>query len=133
MIVWTPSLAVGIDEIDAQHRELFRRAELFLSGLETCSRQEIGILLSYLRFYAVTHFGAEEAWMREQGYPEYAGHKKQHDGFVKDLVALSKENERRGGEGLQPMRVGSWLESWLTEHVSRSDSALATWLLGRTG
>ena len=133
MIAWTPSLAVGVDEIDAQHRELFRRADLFLSGLERCSRQEVGILLSYLRLYVVTHFGAEEDFMRAHEFPGYAAHKAEHDGFVKGLLALSSENERRGGSGLEPMRVATWLTNWLTEHVSRSDTALGTWLLGRTG
>lgn len=132
-IAWTPSLAVGIDEIDEQHRELFRRADLFLSGLEHRSRQEIGILLSYLRFYVVTHFGAEEDWMREVEYPGYVEHKKMHDQFVRDLLRLSAENEKRGGPGLQPMRVATWLHTWLTEHIGRADTALATWLLARTG
>ena len=133
MVTWTPALAVGIEEIDGQHRELFRRAELFLGSFETCSRQEIGVLLSYLRFYVVTHFGSEEAWMRDAAYPDYAAHKKQHDAFLKDLLALSSENERRGGPGLQPARVAAFLGDWLTEHVSRTDLALAQWLLARAG
>ncbi len=132
-IAWTPSLAVGIEEIDEQHRELFRRADLFLSGLETTTRQEVGVLLSYLRFYVITHFGAEEGWMREVEYPGYPEHKRLHDRFVRDLLQLSTENEKRGGPGLQPVRVARWLDAWLTEHIGRVDKAMATWLLARAG
>lgn len=129
MIAWTPALAVGIEQIDAQHRELFRRAELFLSGIESCSRHEVGVLLSYLRFYVVNHFGSEEAFMREAEYPGYPAHKRQHDRFLKDLLALSAENERYEGPGLAPHRVATWLNTWLTDHVGRTDAELGAWYL----
>jgi hemerythrin len=132
MIAWAPDLAVGIEEIDAQHQELFRRAERFIAGLAGSSRQDVGILLSYLRLYCVTHFGAEEVWMRDVSYPEYAKHKAEHDGFLEHLLQLSAEHERRGGPGLQPMRVGSWLAKWLQEHVSGTDRAFARYLVARS-
>lgn len=125
MLRWTPALAVGIDEIDAQHQELFRRAERFLATLNDSSRRDVGIMLSYLRLYCVTHFGAEEAWMRETGYAGYADHKSEHDGFVEHLMDLSAEHEKRGGAGLQPMRVATWLSRWLEDHVTGTDRALA--------
>jgi hemerythrin len=132
MITWTPALAVGIDEIDAQHQELFRRAERFVASLSESSRQDVGILLSYLRLYAVTHFGAEEAWMRDVGYPAYAHHKAEHDGFVAQILALSAEHERRGGPGLQALRVGTWLARWLEDHVSGTDTAFARFVISRS-
>ncbi|HUL58789.1 MAG TPA: bacteriohemerythrin [Anaeromyxobacteraceae bacterium] len=131
MIEWSPSLAVGIEEIDEQHRELFRRADRFLSSLSTPSRQEIGILLSYLRLYAVAHFGAEEDWMREVGYSGYKHHKTEHDRFAKDLLAMSNEHERKGTVGLPPERMSLWLKSWLEDHVSRTDADLAKFVLTR--
>jgi hemerythrin len=133
MFTWTPALAVGIDEIDAQHQELFRRADRFVRALESTDRQEIGILLSYLRMYCITHFGAEETWMREVKYPAYAAHKAEHDRFVKDILALSAEHEKRRGPGLEAMRVGTWISSWLKEHVKESDVAFATFLRAKTG
>jgi hemerythrin len=133
MVKWTPSLAVGIEEIDAQHQELFARAARFVSSLERTDRQEIGVLLSYLRMYCITHFGAEESLMRESGYPGYAAHKAEHDRFVKDILAMSDEHERRRGPGLQAMRVGAWLSRWLEDHLSRTDRALAGFLRAKAG
>jgi hemerythrin len=132
MLKWTPALAVGIDEIDEQHQELFRRAERFVASLDTADRQEIGILLSYLRMYCVTHFGAEEAWMRDVRYDGYAAHKAEHDRFVKDVLRLSDEHERRGGPGLEAMKVGSYLSRWLREHVTSTDTAFARFLLSQS-
>ena len=133
MIQWTTDLAVGIEEIDAQHQELFRRADRFVAGLSEPSRQDVGILLSYLRLYCVTHFGAEESWMREVSYPGYAAHKAEHDGFVERILELSREHERRGSPGLEPLRVGGWLQRWLEEHVSGTDRAFAKFVLARAG
>jgi hemerythrin len=131
MLKWTPALAVGIEEIDAQHQELFARAEKFVRSLETTDRQQIGILLSYLRLYCITHFGAEESRMREAEYPGYAAHKAEHDHFVKDILTMSDTHEKRG-PGLEAMRVGSFLSTWLKEHVSRSDTAFARYLVSRS-
>ena len=99
MIRWKPSMAVGIDEIDEQHQEIIRRAGQFLESLADRSRQDTGILLSYLRNYCVTHFGAEEAWMRESAYPGRADHQKAHDAFIKKLMALSAEHEKQARPG----------------------------------
>lgn len=122
---WRPEYSVGIEEIDAQHQELFRRAGLFIDSLRRQSRQEIGILLSFLRLYAVTHFGAEEAWMRESRYPATAEHEKQHDGFIKDILALSDQHEKKNGPGIEPARVSGWLEKWLKNHVTSTDTDFA--------
>lgn len=132
MIKWTPDLAVGIDEIDAQHQELFRRAERFITGLGEPTRQDVGILLSYLRLYCVTHFGAEESWMRQVSYTGYEAHKAEHDAFIEHILELSREHERRGSPGLEPMKVGAWLKRWLEEHVSGIDKAFAKFVLARS-
>jgi hemerythrin len=131
MIKWTPDLAVGIEEIDAQHQELFRRAERFIEGLGQPSRQDVGILLSYLRLYCVTHFGAEESWMRQVSYPGYEQHKSEHDGFIEHILELSREHEKRGSPGLEPMKVGSWLQRWLAEHVTGTDKAFAKFVVSQ--
>jgi len=132
MIAWTPSLSVGIEEIDEQHKELFRRADAFLASLDTASRDDVGILLDYLRFYAITHFSEEEGWMRDLAYPEFGSHRAQHDRFLRDLERLGGEHARVGGPGVEPMRVAAWLGRWLMDHVASSDTRLAQYVLSRS-
>jgi hemerythrin len=69
--------------------------------------------------------------MREAEYPEYPAHKAEHDRFVRELLRMSDEHERRGGPGLQPLRVATFVTRWLEEHVSGTDTALARYLLSR--
>jgi len=130
-IRWKTSLSVGIESLDEQHKELLRRAAGFLDGLTGRSRQDVGTLLSYLRTYAVGHFGEEEEAMRTSSYPGYERHKAQHDRFLRDLLTLSKEQEKRGGSGVDPERVGAWLSDWITEHVSRTDMEMARYFIHR--
>jgi hemerythrin len=130
-IRWTKTLSVGIPALDEQHKELFRRAGAFLDGLAGKSRQDVGILLSYLRTYAVIHFGEEEDAMRAARYPGYARHKAQHDQFIRDLLALSREQEKRRGPGVAPKSLGAWVKSWLVDHVQSTDADMADFLVAR--
>ncbi|HEX9051709.1 MAG TPA: hypothetical protein VF841_14355 [Anaeromyxobacter sp.] len=50
---WTQALSVGVEEIDAQHRELFRRAARLLEGIRGGEPEELGQLFDFLHEYAV--------------------------------------------------------------------------------
>jgi hemerythrin len=121
-------MSVGIAEIDQQHQEIIERARKFLQSLSNRSRQDTGLLLSYLRTYCVVHFGAEEEWMRVSKYPGRRAHQKEHDGFARKLLALSAEHEKRRGAGLKAAEVSEWLDTWLTTHVASADIAMASHL-----
>jgi hemerythrin len=128
---WTAALAVGLEEIDEQHRELFRRAGQLLEGLRAGETGEIAPLLDFLHEYAVVHFGAEESAMRAEGYPGYLRHKAEHDRFIGDLVALAEELDGRGPGAFLAVKASSWLSGWLRAHVSGTDAEMAGYLRGR--
>jgi hemerythrin len=129
---WTEELSVGVDEIDEQHRELFRRAASLLEGLRKGEPEEIGGLVAFLYEYAVKHFGAEEEHMRRTRYPGYVRHKAEHDRFISDLLALAGEHDRKGGGAFMALRVSHWLVQWLKQHVSGTDRELGKFLVRRT-
>ncbi len=130
---WTPALSVGVAEIDAQHRELFRRAARLLEGIRSGEPEELGGLVDFLYRYAVEHFGAEEEHMRRTRFPGYARHKAEHDRFVSDLLALAREHEKKGAGAFVSLKVNHWLTQWLKEHVSGTDAELGKFLVKRTG
>lgn len=129
---WTPDLAVGIEEIDDQHRELFRRAARLLEGLHQGQPEEIGALIDFLHEYAVTHFGAEEDHMRAAHFPGYLRHKAEHDRFISDLLALAGEHDRKGAGAFMALKVNHWLVQWLKDHVSGTDAELGKFLARRS-
>jgi len=130
-IPWTESLAVGIPEIDQQHQELFLRLERLLRGIVGGDRAEVGRLLEFLGDYVVNHFGAEERWMIQSGYPDYSRHKAEHDRFLHDYLSMQVEFEQKGPTVLMGMRVNNWVADWLRQHIVGVDVALGRWLAGR--
>lgn len=127
-ISWKEDLAIGIDRIDNQHKELVAR----IDGLfEACNRgrgkDEIQKVVDYLEEYVVTHFADEEALQKEYGYPEYNTHKQLHDQFIKDFGAL-KDSLREGVTPSLIIKMNKLLVDWLLNHIKKSDKALGVYI-----
>ncbi|HET7827045.1 MAG TPA: bacteriohemerythrin [Anaeromyxobacter sp.] len=130
---WTEDLATGVDVIDEQHRELFRRTARLLDGLKKGEPEQIDGLVRFLYEYVVMHFGTEEQLMRSSGYRGYARHKAEHDRFVSELIAFSGDREHMGSGAFMALKLNHWLAQWLKEHVSGTDAELGRHLARRTG
>lgn len=71
-MAWNESLSVGVDQIDEQHKELFKRVDqLFEAGKNQKAKEYIGELLDFLDDYTKKHFQEEEQYMQRIQYPEY--------------------------------------------------------------
>jgi hemerythrin len=127
---WTPALAVGHETIDGQHRELFRRLDTLLEAMRLGDRTEIGRLFEFLGAYVVEHFGAEERYMRETGYPGLNVHKAAHDRFVREYGDLRRLYDASGASGAVAIKTEAWIVDWLSTHIGRTDVALARHLRG---
>jgi hemerythrin len=127
-IPWTPALAIGVPEIDHQHQELFYRLGRLLEGIVGGDRAEVGRLLEFLGDYVVRHFGAEERWMVQSGFPAYELHKAEHDAFMQQYLAMQIEYEQNGPTALMGMRANNWIGSWLRDHISVKDMELGRYL-----
>jgi hemerythrin len=124
-----PALLTGVDEIDAQHRELFDRVRALLeASRQRRSREEVVRLLEFLGGYAVDHFAAEERTMAEAGYPRLEGHRAEHRQLVKELEILRHELKSEGPSARFAIRVGNRVTAWLREHIYRTDRLLGEWL-----
>jgi hemerythrin len=128
---WTQALSVGIPEVDAQHQELFRRAERLIAALRAGDRGEVLPLLAYLDEYVVHHFDAEERLMREAGYPGATAHAAAHRAFRADFAALVKDFRRTGPTALVALTIHNWLSDWLRMHIGGVDQELGRFLAAR--
>lgn len=125
---WTSGLEVGVDEIDEQHQELFRRAERLIHALKAGDRGEVEPLLSYLSDYVLSHFDCEERWMEQVEYPGLEAHRDAHRRFKDDFQEMAREYRRKGPTPLVALTIHNWLADWLRQHIGGSDVALARWL-----
>jgi hemerythrin len=128
---WTPALAVGVEPIDAQHQELFRRAEQLIAALRAGDRGEVVPVLAYLEDYAVHHFAMEERLMREVGYPGLAEHVAAHEGFRAEYVEMARRFARTGPTAYVALTVHNWLSDWLRKHLGGLDLELGKFLAAR--
>ncbi len=96
-------LLVGIQDIDNQHKELFKIGrEIENMLIKNCigvDNDELLHVLYQLRDYATYHFIEENRFMHKINYPEYEVHKLEHDKFINyinkiDYVSLCKNPEK---------------------------------------
>jgi hemerythrin len=128
-IEFDPVLLTGVDQLDAQHRELFARiGQLLEASRNRRSRDEVVRLLEFLGQYVIDHFAAEERIMVEAGYPRLEGHRAEHTQFVRELEILRHELQSEGPTNLFVIRVGNRVTEWLREHIYRTDRQLGAWL-----
>ena len=132
LLEFDPVLLLGVDEIDDQHRELFRRiGQLLEASRDRRSREEVVRLLEFLGGYVVDHFASEERTMELAGYPRLEGHRAEHRHFMREFEILRHELKTEGPSNLFNIRVGNRVTEYLREHIYRTDRLLGEFLKAR--
>jgi len=128
-IEWRDSLAIGVEEIDSQHKELIRRFNSLLTACEAGKGiDELKKLLTFLDDYVVEHFSNEERLQRKYNYPSYASHKMEHDSFVARIKAVQEEIKSEGVAIHNVIETNNMLLKWLLNHISKVDIELGKFL-----
>lgn len=123
-IKWDNSLAVGHEEIDAQHRELFDFVgELVEAILANRGYAQVQRIIEFLDDYIARHFETEEKCMKENDYPflelQINDHRRFSRYFVNLKQEISKDFAKRRNFLL--FRIQILLIDWLVNHTSKLD------------
>ena len=106
--------------MDEHHRQLFRAANAFDQAVFVGEdRTVIEQTLDFLLQYAATHFSAEENLMMEYGVPEFERHRRQHEKFMDDVLAMKS----RAGEGAFRASTDfvNFFKDWIINHILTED------------
>ena len=123
LVSWSDEFGLGMPEIDEQHRVLIELInQVWRAVVKRADRTEALPILEELEKYTITHFMAEEVFMREIAYPQFAEHKIEHDNFV-NRVAEEKA-KIVAGQGVE-LDMVHFLKDWLINHILVSDKAYA--------
>jgi len=129
---WTDKIAVGVDVIDDQHKELFNRTNKLL---ETCKnggdQEEVIVALRFLEDYVGKHLKEEEILQRAHDYPDYEAHKEQHQIFLQKVADIKADIDERGATLVNVMKTTNLFVTWLTKHISKEDKKLGEFLSGQ--
>ena len=121
-IEWGPSLDVGVEEFNDQHKQLCLLInELFEAMHKGKGREVIGSVLSGLADYTVYHFAAEEKGFDELGYAEAPAHKAEHADFVRRVEELRKKHE--AGSFVVTADTLAFIKDWISNHIMKTDKA----------
>lgn len=119
---WSPSLSVGIAEIDAQHKELFGQIQLLHAALSAGrAADQVAPMFDFLETYVREHFAAEEAEMDRMNYPQRRSHKASHAEFIAELQRLRAELDQVGPGPEMAVRLQRRLRDWLVGHIGIMD------------
>jgi hemerythrin len=124
-VAWTPRLSVGVAEIDAQHRELYRRVDDFLRAVaERRARTELHPLVRFLTAYAREHFATEQQMMELSEYTGMGDHMAEHQWFEEEYGRLVEQLDRDGATSEISAGLVALLTRWLDHHLETTDRAL---------
>lgn len=130
-VAWDPALELGHEEIDAQHREMFRRYGALVQAMEAGAVTDVATLFDFLAEYATDHFAAEERVMAEVRYPGANVHAAAHARFVRELGELRQLFDANGPTTGVAVKTRTWIQDWLRAHIMGVDLGLARFLRGR--
>jgi hemerythrin len=121
LVRWSQQYALGLDEIDEQHRVLIVLInDIWKAIVKREDKTKLFELVGELEKYTIAHFAAEEAFMRVTDYPGFPQHKIEHQKFV-DRVA--KERQLAVEQGVLSLDLMYFLRDWLIDHILMSDKA----------
>ena len=121
-------MSVGIASIDAEHKKLVAMLNELFDGVSAGKgREALGRVLDQLVDYTQVHFGNEERFFAQYGYPESAPHKKEHEDLAKQVLDVQRKYNSGASSALS-MEVMSFLKNWLIKHIQGSDMKYAPFL-----
>lgn len=124
MYYFTDDCLIGVEQIDEEHRELFRivgeTKELLDNEILDDKYDKICEMLGRLGEYAEEHFRHEEEYMEEINHPELELQRKQHLEFCAKMDELDAVV---GGHDQQEFLddLLTYLVRWLYRHIIGSD------------
>lgn len=132
IIEWTEDLATGNEQIDEQHKEMFRRFAQFQTACEEGrGKESLYNLLKFLEEYITAHIAEEEALQINVSYPGYDEHKAEHAGFSRQLSQMKDYLAAVGPTNTLVIETNLTLVNWLIRHIKGTDRKFARFLLGK--
>lgn len=118
---------IGIEEIDDQHKELFRIAndayEILRDNFIIDKFDHIVTIIHELRDYAKQHFADEEAYMEKIQYKRILSQKVEHAEFIEKIESLDFEQmDKKQTETL--LEILEFLNDWLVHHILEKDKLI---------
>lgn len=128
VLEWTDDLTVGMDFVDAEHKEFIELVNLAAEASDDALPEAMSALVRHTRL----HFGHEEAMMRATGFFAYPVHKSEHERVLGELERAIKLMEA-GGLDVVRTFVRKSIPEWFEIHRNTMDQVTASFGAARIG
>jgi hemerythrin len=125
---WNDDYAIGIPELDNQHKtliEFLTNFELAFDG--NAHWNTVHPLIVRARAFVKFHFAVEESLMQIVGYTAFVAHRAEHQQVLQQLEALEQRVLRREMKD----EVLPQISAWLFLHIIDSDKPFARYALAK--
>lgn len=131
---WKEELRSGIDEIDEQHKELFRIVrdieQLLITRCIGVRKEQLYDIIRQLREYVSYHFYEEEIYMRKYNYSKTEEHIKMHQRLYEQVIQI--DLPRLGESPYEELKeMKDQIQDWIFEHMFCEDRAMAAEIIER--
>jgi|GEM_PF-789863 len=121
----------GVEEVDIQHKELFKGVNDFLAACTTIegtasqlAQEKTLETLEFLGKYVVEHFQTEEEYMERYRSPLQDVNVAEHKKFLQQFAKIKKRINDEGLSRQMVIRLEGFLCGWLSNHIMKVDSSL---------
>jgi hemerythrin len=112
--------------MDATHEEFLGLVDALLTAPDAAVAEVLAAVHAHTR----EHFGTEERWMDETGFPARDCHRDEHAAVLASMEGVGRKVA--AGDVEAARRLARALAEWFPGHADYLDSALAHWMCKRT-
>lgn len=126
-VLWSDARRLGHAPMDETHEVFYAAAWRLLTADEATAAAAI----EGFEAHAVEHFGLEERWMAETGFPAAGCHADEHAAVLASVREVRAALASGAAGPALLHRLAEHLFGWFPGHADYMDSALAAWMCGR--
>jgi len=122
---WRPEYATGIEQVDEQHRAIFKIADDFQEALDAgLGEHNYKTVLDFLNKYIRAHFGFEETCMARFHCPAAKQNQRAHAQFITIIEDFTQRYALRGYVMADAKALTATVNGWLDSHICGIDVQL---------
>lgn len=125
-MIWRDEYKIGVELVDKQHQELFKRLGDFIQTVRSEKKvskkqKEVEKTLNFMGEYVTIHFDAEEALQKRYDYPDFEEHHKIHEKFKAEVAEFQENYQKNEYNEDFVLEFSGRLLTWLINHVASTD------------
>ena len=120
---WSDAYLLGHSTMDSTHREFVEVVNAMLTSNDAGFADRLQAFITH----AESHFGEEDRWMAESGFPAMDCHVDEHAAVLRSARDVLEQVV--AGDHAIGRELAAELARWFPSHADHLDSALAHWLV----